>query len=174
MTLSSDSIFEGKVIKVTLDKAKLPSGNESTREVVRHPGAAAVVVVNEKKEILLEHQYRYALDEVILEIPAGKLDPEESPLSCARRELEEETGIKAMEWISLGSIVTSPGFCDETIYIYLARQLSQGEKSWDEDEYVELEYFSLEQLDELMIRGRLKDAKTLAALQLAKIHLQEN
>ena len=136
--LSSEIKFDGKLIKVTYDIAEV-NGKEAWREVVHHPGASAVVAIDEDNRIIMEKQFRYALNDYLLEIPAGKLDAGEDPLVCAKRELEEETGIIASEWISLGTIATSPGFCNEVIHLYVAKGLSKGEIHWDEDEYVEVE-----------------------------------
>ena len=133
--LSSEMKFDGKLIQVTYDVAEV-NGKEAWREVVHHPGASAVVAIDENNRIIMEKQFRYALNDYLLEIPAGKLDKGEDPLVCAKRELEEETGIIASDWISLGTIATSPGFCNEVIHLYVAKGLSKGEIHWDEDEYV--------------------------------------
>ena len=123
--LSSEMKFDGKLIKVTYDIAEV-NGKEAWREVVHHPGASAIVAIDEDNRIIMEKQFRYALNDYLLEIPAGKLDAGEDSLVCAKRELEEETGIIASEWISLGTIATSPGFCDEVIHLYVAKGLSKG------------------------------------------------
>ena len=141
--LSSEMKFDGKLIKVTYDIAEV-NGKEAWREVVHHPGASAVVAIDENNRIIMEKQFRYALNDYLLEIPAGKLDAGEDPLVCAKRELEEETGIIASEWISLGTIATSPGFCNEVIHLYVAKGLSKGEIHWDEDEYVEVERYTFD------------------------------
>ena len=143
--LSSEMKFDGKLIKVTYDVAEV-NGKEAWREVVHHPGASAVVAIDEENRIIMEKQFRYALNDYLLEIPAGKLDAGEDPLVCAKRELEEETGIVASEWISLGTIATSPGFCNEVIHLYVAKGLSKGEIHWDEDEYVEVERYTFDEL----------------------------
>ncbi|MCF0155721.1 MAG: NUDIX hydrolase [Veillonella sp.] len=168
---SSDMKFDGKLIKVTYDIADV-NGQEAWREVVHHPGATAIVAITDEGKIVMERQFRYALDRALLEIPAGKLDPNESPLNCAKRELAEETGYRAEEWISLGTICTSPGFCDEILHLYLAKGLTAGETHWDPDEYVELEYMTLEEVLAAIGQEEVKDAKSLAALMLALPHLQ--
>lgn len=172
INLSSESKFKGKIIDVYLDEVVMESGRKATREVVRHSGASAIVVQNEAGLILLERQYRYPLNEVILEIPAGKLDAGETDLLCAQRELKEETGITAEHWQHLGDVPTTPGFSDEVISLYLAHTLTEGEPSWDEDEYVELEWYSFAEIMEMAQRGEIKDGKTLAALFLAQPFLQ--
>ena len=164
--LSSEMKFDGKLIKVTYDIADV-NGKEAWREVVHHPGASAVVAIDEDNRIIMEKQFRYALNDYLLEIPAGKLDAGEDPLVCAKRELEEETGIIASEWISLGTIATSPGFCNEVIHLYVAKGLSKGEIHWDEDEYVEVERYTFDELLQRIKEETIKDSKTLSALLLA-------
>ena len=169
--LSSEMKFDGKLIKVTYDIAEV-NGKESWSEVVHHPGASAIVAIDEDNRIIMEKQFRYALNDYLLEIPAGKLDAGEDPLVCAKRELEEETGIIASEWISLGTIATSPGFCNEVIHLYVARGLSKGEIHWDEDEYVEVERYTFDELLQRISEEKIKDSKTLSALLLAMPYLK--
>lgn len=169
--LSSEMKFDGKLIKVTYDIANV-NGKEAWREVVHHPGASAIVAIDEDNRIIMEKQFRYALNDYLLEIPAGKLDVGEDPLVCAKRELEEETGIIASEWISLGTIATSPGFCNEVIHLYVAKGLSKGEIHWDEDEYVEVERYTFDELLQRISEEKIKDSKTLSALLLAMPYLK--
>ncbi|WP_127161413.1 NUDIX hydrolase [Veillonella sp. VA137] len=169
--LSSEMKFDGKLIKVTYDIADV-NGKEAWREVVHHPGASAVIAIDEDNRIIMEKQFRYALNDYLLEIPAGKLDAGEDPLVCAKRELEEETGIIASEWISLGTIATSPGFCNEVIHLYVAKGLSKGEIHWDEDEYVEVERYTFDELLQRISEEKIKDSKTLSALLLAMPYLK--
>lgn len=169
--LSSEMKFDGKLIKVTYDIADV-NGKEAWREVVYHPGASAVVAIDDDGRIIMEKQFRYALNDYLLEIPAGKLDKGEDPLVCAKRELEEETGIVASEWISLGTIATSPGFCNEVIHLYVAKGLSKGEIHWDEDEYVEVERYTFDELLQRIQEEKIKDSKTLSALLLAMPYIQ--
>ena len=169
--LSSEMKFDGKLIKVTYDVAEV-NGKEAWREVVHHPGASAVVAIDEENRIIMEKQFRYALNDYLLEIPAGKLDAGEDPLVCAKRELEEETGIVASEWISLGTIATSPGFCNEVIHLYVAKGLSKGEIHWDEDEYVEVERYTFDELLQRIKEEKIKDSKSLSTLLLAMPYLK--
>ena len=169
--LSSEIKFDGKLIKVTYDIADV-NGKEAWREVVHHPGASAVVAIDEDNRIIMEKQFRYALNDYLLEIPAGKLDAGEDPLVCAKRELEEETGIIASEWISLGTIATSPGFCNEVIHLYVAKGLSKGEIHWDEDEYVEVERYTFDELLQRIKEEKIKDSKSLSALLLTMPYLK--
>ena len=169
--LSSEMKFDGKLIQVTYDIAEV-NGKEAWREVVHHPGASAVVAIDEDNRIIMEKQFRYALNDYLLEIPAGKLDAGEDPLVCAKRELEEETGIVASEWISLGTIATSPGFCNEVIHLYVAKGLSKGEIHWDEDEYVEVERYTFDELLQRIKEEKIKDSKSLSTLLLAMPYLK--
>lgn len=163
VTLSSQSIFQGKIISLQVDTVKLPDGSEATREIVRHPGAVAVLAIHEGKMVVVE-QYRKPLNKSEIEIPAGKLDPGESPEKAAMRELKEETGYTADSLIPLGSYYTSPGFADEIIYIYAAENLQQGEMQLDEDEFLQVTELTLEEAYEAMRQGRIHDAKTIHAL----------
>lgn len=168
---SSDIKFDGKLIQVTYDIADV-NGQDAWREVVHHPGATAIIAVTDDNKIVMERQFRYALGQPLLEIPAGKLDKGEDPLHCAQRELEEETGYTANEWIPLGVIATSPGFCNETLHLYLAKGLTMGTTNWDPDEYVEIEYYTLPELLEAIQKENIKDSKSLAAIMLALPHLK--
>lgn len=167
---SSELRFDGRLIQVTFDVAEV-NGKDAWREVVHHPGASAVVAIDDKGRIVMERQYRYALGRTLLEIPAGKLDGDEDPLICAQRELAEETGYHAEEWLSLGTIATSPGFCNEMIHLYIAKGLTKGQTHWDPDEYVELEYYTLTDLMDAIRQEEIKDSKTLAAIALALPYL---
>lgn len=173
ITKSSELVYDGKLIKLTYDIATIEGKKEVWREVAHHPGASAVLVVDENNRIVMERQYRYAIGTTLLEIPAGKLDKDEDPLVCAKRELEEETGLKAADWTFLGTIATSAGFCNEVIHLFLAKNLSKGQTNWDDDEYVELEYYTLPELMEALRNEKIKDTKTLSAITLALPYLEE-
>ncbi|NLB18097.1 MAG: NUDIX hydrolase, partial [Syntrophomonadaceae bacterium] len=129
----SEMIFAGRMIKLRSDTVVLPNGKEATRECIEHPGAVAIVALDEQERVCMVRQYRYPVGQELLEIPAGKLSPGENPLDCARRELLEETGISAGHWEKLFSYYSTPGFCDEMLHMYLARDLSMGESQPDED-----------------------------------------
>ena len=159
--LTSEDIFDGIILHVKRDTVALPNGNTSVREVIRHIGAVCVIPVNGKNEVVVERQYRYPLDRVILEIPAGKLDaPDEDRLSAIRRELREETGYAADEWIPLGDFHPAPAYSDEYISMYLARGLHQGDRSLDADEFLDVYTVPLSELVEDVMAGRISDAKT--------------
>ncbi|MDR3593023.1 MAG: NUDIX hydrolase [Negativicutes bacterium] len=165
--VESQKIFSGKILNVRLDRVLLPNGQESTREVVDHPGAVAVVPVTDDGRVILVKQYRYPVEEILLEIPAGKLDPGEDPDDCAKRELEEETGYVAGRLEKLTSIYTAPGFTNEIIHLYIARDLVEAVQKLDGDEFIDIELFSAAQLKEMVANRTLKDAKTLTGLFLA-------
>ena len=140
--LSEECAWKGKILDVHRLEVELPNGHRSARDIVRHPGAAAVVALTESGKIVLVRQYRTAIDRVTVEIPAGKLDPGEDPLDCAKRELHEETGFKAGRIRFLTSIVTTCGFCDEIIHIYLATKLEFDAPDPDDDEFRSEEHTS--------------------------------
>ena len=142
-------------------EVELPNGRRSSRDIVRHPGAAAVVALTETGKIVLVRQYRTAIDRVTVEIPAGKLDPGEDPLECAKRELHEETGFKPGRIRFLTSIVTTCGFCDEIIHIYLATHLEFDAPNPDDDEFLNVDVVPLSELIDAVLDGKIEDAKTV-------------
>ena len=163
-TLSQKKIFDGEVIKLRIDTVTTPSGNSATREIVEHPGGVCILPVDENGNVIMEWQYRHPFTSLLYELPAGKLIKGEDPLECGKRELEEETGLCALEYISLGKIYPTPGFCNEIIHLYLARKLYKGTKNPDEDEFIELEAEPLEKLVDKVLSGEISDAKTCIAL----------
>ena len=156
-------IFEGHVIKVEFDDVLCPNGNKSKREIVRHNGGAAILCVTDDNKILLERQYRYAYDEVIYEIPAGKLEKGENPYSAAIRELEEETGYKADELVHLTDIYPTCGYSSEVIHLYLAENTKKTHTHFDDDEIIETYLFTIDEIKSMILSGEIKDAKTIAA-----------
>lgn len=163
-TISSQSIYEGRIIKVKVDEVLLPNGNTAKREIVHHQGAVAVIPLTDDGRLVAVRQFRKPLEKVIVEIPAGKLEPGEDPLSCAKRELEEETGYTAAHYEKLSAFYTSPGFADELLHVYVAKGLVKGESRPDEDEFVDLLELTLEEAHELHQTGEICDAKTVVAL----------
>ena len=159
--LSEDVVFSGRIFDVDRLRVQLPDGRMATRDVVRHPGAVAIVALTDDGRICLVRQYRTALGRVTVELPAGKLDPGEDPLECARRELEEETGMVAERMAFLTTIATSCGFADELIHIYMATGLSQGPSSPDADEFINVDLVELSELVDAVLDGRIEDAKTV-------------
>lgn len=166
---SSERLFEGKVINLRRDEVLLPNGRTGMREVVEHPGAVAIVPVTADGGIILVRQFRHPIGRIILEVPAGKLDPGEDPADCAGRELAEETGFTANKLRKLTSMYTTPGFSNEIIHLYLAEDLIESDKQPDEDEFIHTEVFTPEQIREMIASGELCDAKSLVALCLAGI-----
>lgn len=165
--LETRSIHEGKVLDLSVDRVRLPNGREADLEMVHHRGAAAVLPLLPDGRVLLLRQFRYPTGGWLLEVPAGKLDPEEEPEPCARRELEEETGWRLAEdgeLVPLGWIWTSPGFTDEKIWLFLALGLEEGTRDREDHEVMELEVLDLEQAVEKARRGEIHDAKTVCAL----------
>ncbi len=164
VTLSTEPIFDGKVIRVQVDTVRLPNGETGKREIVRHNGAVAVLAIHNDRMIVVD-QYRQPLGRTQVEIPAGKLEPGEDPADAIARELKEETGYTAKELKLLYSFYTSPGFADELIHLYLADELEQGEAQLDEDEFLEMSAITLEEAYEQIRTGRISDAKTIMAVQ---------
>lgn len=164
-TTASETIFEGKIITVKKDTVLLPNGGSAGREVVMHPGGVCIAALTDENEVLAVRQFRYPYGEVILEIPAGKRDRNgEDPLACGIRELKEETGATAERFIPLGELYPSPGYCDEVIFMYAATGLSFGECDPDEDEFLEVEKVPLDTFVEMILDGKVKDAKTQTAV----------
>ena len=164
--------YQGTILKIYEDTV-LANGHEAHWDFIHHDGAAAVVPVADDGRILMVRQYRNALDRETLEIPAGKLEQGEDPLACAARELSEETGYTAGRFISLGTLLPSPGYCAETLHIFLALELTPGKAHLDEGEFLAVEYYPLKKLHEMTMTGELVDAKTVLAVLKAEICLGE-
>ncbi len=170
--VNSEVIYDGKVVKLCKDTVQLPDGNNALREVVRHKGAVCVIPVTENGEVVMVRQYRYAVERVLWEIPAGKLDStSEIPLEAAKRELREETGAVAQKLEYLGEYLGSPAILDEKIHMYLATGLTFGNRDLDEDEFVETDRVPLEKLVEMVLGGEIPDGKTQAAVLRAAMML---
>ena len=169
---SSQTIFEGHIVKLTVDQVRLPDGNPAQREVVYHPGGVAVLALDGEDRVYLVRQYRYPIRPLLLELPAGKLDHgQEDPIEGARRELAEETGLEAGEWTYLGHILASPGFCTEDLHMYLARELTRKEQHLDEDEFLDVVTMPFGELVGQVMDGAITDAKTVAATLKVKVLL---
>ena len=170
-TLKTEHIYSGRIIQVQVDEVELPNGKTSTRELVKHPGAVAVIAVTDENKIVMVEQYRKPLEKTIVEIPAGKLEKGEEPALCAIRELEEETGYECESMELVHSFYTSPGFADEIIHVFVAKGLSKKENaaSLDEDEFVNLMEVTLEEAQTLIQDQRIFDAKTIYAVQYLQI-----
>lgn len=166
--IASKQLFSGRMLKLRQDEVELPNGTHAQREIIEHPGAVAIVPLL-NQQVVLVRQYRYATEKILLEIPAGKLNPNENPDECAVRELEEETGYKAKTLRKLSSVYTTPGFTNEVIHIYLAQDLIETCPKPDEDEFIDREIYTYSQLSKLVNTGEIIDAKTLLGLFLAGI-----
>ena len=167
-TVESKRVFDGLILHIDHITNRLPNGKLAAREVARHIGASAVVPVDAEGSVWLVRQFRAPIDRVLLEVPAGKLDFKgEDRLLAAKRELEEETGLVAASWTHLADIVTTPGFSDELISLYLARELSAGASHPDEDEFLNVVRVPLGELVEMIARGEVSDAKTVCAVMMA-------
>jgi ADP-ribose pyrophosphatase len=158
-----EEIFSGKLLHVVRDTVRLPNGHLATREYIKHPGAACIVAEFEDGKLLLERQFRYPMDRVMIEFPAGKLDAGENPLVCAQRELKEETGYWARSWHTLGTLNPAIAFADEVIHIFHANGLVQGELNRDEDEFIDLFAATPEEIDAMIADDRITDSKTITA-----------
>jgi ADP-ribose pyrophosphatase len=163
-TLAVETRWQGRTVSVSSERVLLPNGNETELDVVRHPGAAAVVPLHADGTILMVRQYRHTVGDWLLEVPAGKLAPGEQPAEAARRELEEEAGVRAGELLPLGWIWMTPGFCDERIWLYLARGLETGEQRLEVDEALQVERLPLAEAERRALTGELWDAKSVCAI----------
>lgn len=160
--------YNGLITNTTLDRVMLQNGEHTLREVVEHPGGVTVIPVDEEGFVYCVRQFRYPMLEHLLEVPAGKLEKEEEPLQCAERELSEETGISASEYVYLGKVYPSPGFCREILYIYMARGLSFGTPHPDHNEFLDIEKIHIDELVRLVMENEITDAKTVIAVLKAK------
>lgn len=172
-TLSSETVFDGNLLHVLRDNARLPNGHQSMREFIVHPGAVIVIPVLPNGNLLLERQFRYPLKQVFIELPAGKIDPNEDILVTGQRELQEETGYTARRWDYVAKQHPCIGYSNEVIHIYLARDLSAGEHQRDEDEHLQLFDASLPDCLRMVRDGAITDGKTIIALFWAEKVLQD-
>lgn len=162
--IHSESLCEGNFLKARRDTVRLPDGRSATREYVLHPGAVVIIPMLDDGQVLLERQFRYPVGQVMIEFPAGKLDPGEDPLVCAKRELLEETGYTAGEWASAGKMHLAMGYSNEIIHIFFARGLVAGDAQLDQDEFLELRAADPAALAQACQRGEVTDAKTLTCM----------
>lgn len=170
-TLSREEKFLGKLVQVHVDRVQLPNGNTSIREVVEHCDGVAVLPLDERNNVLTVTQYRYVLGRTLLEIPAGKLDPGEDPVTGALRELREETGAVPEIFLPLGKILPAPGCYTETLHLFLARGLRMEQQQLDPDEFLQVERIPFNEMVHRCLTGEIEDAKTVAAVLKAKVQL---
>jgi ADP-ribose pyrophosphatase len=162
--LNSEYVYRGRVITLRVDTIKMESGHERPREVIEHPGAVALVPVTESGDLLLIRQYRYAAERWLMEVPAGTLDPDEDALTCADRELQEETGFRAAQIERIGGFYVAPSYAQEYIHVYLATGLTESRLDPDDDEDIEVVPTSLNEALAMIERGEIEDAKTVSAV----------
>jgi len=168
------NLYNGKLFDVVLEKVTLPNGVIKDREIVRHPGAAAMVPLLDDGKVILVRQYRHAVGKFLLEIPAGTLEPDEGPMECARRELVEETGYEAENLAKLAEILPAPGYTDEHIHIFLATRLTSAEQKLQDDEVLQVQPTPLDTALDMIRQGKIQDAKTIIGLFLTSMRNRES
>ncbi|MFC2159714.1 NUDIX hydrolase [Actinomycetota bacterium] len=171
--IDSKQIFKGEIVGLYYDNIKLPNGKTATREKVTHPGAVGIVPVTNDNKIILVRQYRYPVEDITIEIPAGKLDKDENPSKCAQRELEEEVGAVNGRLIHLSTFYTTPGFCNEVLHLYLAIEFKRTANNLDEDEFLEILEPEADDAIQWIKNGKIKDSKTIIGILMAKDYINE-
>ena len=162
-------LYRGRIFRLVQEELDIGAQKPVLRDVIRHPGAVVMIPQEADGKLLVVQQYRHALRKVIMEFPAGTLEPGEDPRDCARRELTEEVGRSAREWHDLGLLYPAPGICDEVQHCYLARQLSMFKTDGDEDEFIEVESLTIQEVEKAILEDRMRDAKSIAIFTRAKL-----
>lgn len=168
---SRKEIFKGRVVDLGIEQVTTPDGRSFSLEVVRHPGGAAICAVDDQRRVCMVRQLRHAAGGTIVELPAGKLEPGEPPMLTASRELAEEAGLEASNWHDLGTMLSTPGFCDEVIYLYLATGLTQVPTAHEEEEVIEIFWMDLDEAASMALSGEITDAKSVIGLLRARQYL---
>lgn len=166
-TIDSKDIYQGKILKLRVDRVALPDGSESTREIIEHTGAVAIVAIDGENNLWMVKQYRKAVEEILMEIPAGTLEKGEEPLACAKRELAEETGLIAEDWQEILSYYSAPGFVTEKLHLFLAKNFTQGDINLDRDEFLYTVKIPLADAYKAIFAGQIKDGKSIIGIQYA-------
>lgn len=168
----TDVLYKGRVFDLKVDQITYESGNKGTRETAVHPGGAVIVAIKNDGKIIFVSQFRYPLEQTVIELPAGKLDKDEDPKECAIRELQEETGYRTNKIVKLAAIATTPGFCSEILHIFLAQELTKGEHNREEGEQdMQILEYSKSEIEDLILDGKIFDAKTICGIYLAEKYL---
>jgi len=162
-------LYQGRALTLNEERVVFPDGRREWQEIVRHPGGAGALALDDDDRVCMIRQYRHAVDDWLWEIPAGRLEPGEEPLACAQRELGEEGGVRATDWRVLARLLPSPGICDERIYLFLARDLHPVATAHEASEYIEIHWLSFDQALAKACAGGIVDAKTVIALQQARL-----
>jgi ADP-ribose pyrophosphatase len=162
--ISRRYVYRGKIVNLRLDRVRLPNHQIGMREIVEHHGAVAIVALDEKDCVLMVRQHRTGARRALWEIPAGTLEGTEPPLACAKRELHEETGMRARQWKNLGYFYSSPGFCTEKMHLFFARQLSRGHAAPEDDEFIQAKWIPFARALSMIERGDIVDGKTIVGL----------
>lgn len=170
-TMKCDRIYEGKILNLKIETVELPDKKYSKREIIEHPNGVAIIPIIDDNKMIMVKQYRKAVEKIMLEIPAGILEVTEEPREAALRELKEETGYDAEKLKYIMEFYTSPGYCDEKIYLFLAENLKEGEIDLDPEEAVEHEIYSIEELVKMVNRGEIVDSKTIIGINIAQNYL---
>ncbi len=171
MLIEERQIFRGRIIQLNVEKVRLPNGVTCELEMIHHPGGVAIVVMNDRQEICLVHQFRHAAGGVLWELPAGKIEKNEAPELTAKRELIEEVGVEATNWLHLGKTITSPGIFTEVIHLYLANDLQVCQQNLEDEEVLEVHWFALNKIMSMIAAGEIYDAKTIVGLFYLQQHL---
>ena len=170
--VSQETVYQGIIVNVRRDKAKLPDGRLTNREVVEHPGGVSVAALTDQNELLFVRQFRYPYSQVLLELPAGKLEKGEDPFEALKREQQEETGTTGKDYIFMGNLYPTPGYCNEIIRLWACRVDSWGEQNPDDDEFIEVERIPLEKAVEMVLNNEIEDAKTQVGILKAAALVQ--
>lgn len=171
-TVRSESLFDGHFISLQRDHVALPDGATATRDFVLHPGAVAIIALTDDGQVVIERQYRHPVGKVLVEFPAGKLDPKEAPIACAIRELMEETGYSANQWASLGVVHLAPAYSDEVLHVFMAKGLTLGSRRLDPGEFIDIVLLPTEQLFQMACRGEITNSTALVCSFWLQNYLQ--
>lgn len=164
ITTKSEEIYSGRVVHLRKDEVTLPNGRKSSREIIEHPGAVVMLAENSQKQLIMVRQFRKAIEDVLLELPAGTLEPNEEIIDCARRELEEETGYQARNWEKIYDFYSAPGFCNERLTLFFAWDLTKTKTNTDHDEFIEVIEYDKKNIISLLSDNQISDAKTLIGI----------